>query len=358
VTARGRGILVGLLAAAALHGAAASAAAGTAAVPAPFRGSALWTATISPQQSGASLAAAARAVGAGALYVKAADGTQAQAGFSAPLLAEIRSAGETACAWTFAYGRDPLGEAAAAIAAVRAGAQCLVVDAEAPYDGLYGAAQQFVRALRAALGARFPIGLAGEAEVAVHPRFPYSVFLGPGGFSVDQPQIYWRDFGVAVAAAYAATIPVNSIYGRPIVPVGQLFGAPLASEVATFRALARAYGLPGESFFDLDSALAEQLAGLTERAAPLPSRAAQAPTLRAGADGDEVVWAQELLNADRARLPVGGFFGAQTERAVAGFQRRHRLPVTGTIGTATWRALLRLRAREPSWAAAPPDSAR
>ena len=81
-------------------------------------------------------------------------------------------------------------------------------------------------------------------------------------------------------------------------------------------------------------------------------------TIRPAADGDEVDWAQELLNAAGARLPVGGFYGAQTDRAVAAFQRHHRIAATGVLGPATWKALLRLRAREPSWASGPPESAR
>jgi len=87
-------------------------------------------------------------------------------------------------------------------------------------------------------------------------------------------------------------------------------------------------------------------------------RAIVAPTLHPGADGDEVVWAQELLNAGGARLPVGGFYGAQTARALARFQRSRRLPASGILGAATWRALERLHPRELSWAGGPPDSAR
>jgi hypothetical protein len=275
--------------------------------------------------------------------------------FSSALVSEMRDAGATACAWTFASGANPASEAAAAIAAVHEGAQCLVVDAENQYDGRYGAAQSFLRALRIGVGSTFPIGLASEAEVLQHPRFPYSVFLGPGGFNVVLPQIYWLDFGVSVEAACASAIGVNSIYGRPILPVGQLYSSPTPTELALFRALVRAYGAAA-SFFDLDIAQPAQLVAL---GAPMPALARKAgimPTLHAGADGDEIVWAQELLNGAGAHLPVGGFFGAETARAVAAFQRRHRLQVSGILGPVTWKALLRRRPREPSWASGSPDS--
>jgi Putative peptidoglycan binding domain len=323
----------------------------------PFTGTALWVAQAAAQSTPAALAGMAGEGSVHTLFVKAGDGSTAEPQFSASFVSTLRAAGVTVCAWTFAYGLNPAAEATVAVAAVHDGAQCLIVDAEGQYDGRYGAAQVFVKALRSQLGARFPIGLAGQAEVLQHPTFPYSVFLGPGGFDFDLPQMYWLELGTSVDATYVATIGVNSIYARPILPVGQIFGAATAAEVTRFRALAGAYGARGQSFFDLDSAEPSLLASLAAPAPRLPHRAILAPTIRAGADGDEVLWAQELLNAGGAHLPVGGFYGAQTSRAVAKFQALHRLPSNGVLGPATWRALSRLHAHEPSWAKRAPDSA-
>jgi hypothetical protein len=325
--------------------------------PSPFAGTALWITQVPVTASPEQLAVEARVAGAGTLFVKAGDGSTPELQFSPALLAGLRAAGERVCAWTFAYGEAPTAEAAVAVAAVRAGAECLVVDAEGQYEGRYGPAQVYMRALRSALGARFPIGLASQAEVLEHQCFPYSVFLGPGGASFDLPQMYWLQLGLSVEAAYAAALPVNAIYGRPLEPVGQLFGAPSASELGAFRALAGAYGLAGTSFFDLDSAQPGELAALAAQPARLAHLTVALATVHAGADGDEIVWAQELLNAAGARLPVGGFYGAQTARAIGHFQARHRLRANGVLGPATWRALLRLSPREPSWAKAPPLSA-
>jgi hypothetical protein len=324
----------------------------------PLTGTALWTGEIPTGTTPAQLAAETAQAGVHTLFVKGADGVTAEPQLTPTLVNELRANGVGVCAWTFAYGINPTAEAAAAIAAVREGAQCLIVDAEEQYDSLYGAAQLFVRTLRAQLGSQFPIGLAGQAEVLQHPTFPYSVFLGPGGFNFDLPQVYWLDFALSVQAAYATTIAENSIYGRPILPVGQLYGNVAPVEIEQFRALAGAYRSPGMSFFDLASAQPDELAALAAPAPKLAARATVPVTVRAGADGDEVVWAQELLNAAGARLPVGGFLGAQTARAIARFQTRHRLPATGALGPATWKALLRFKAREPSWTSGPPDSAR
>jgi hypothetical protein len=326
--------------------------------PAVFRGEALWVREITAGGSGRELVARAAAAGARTLYVKAGDGVRAEPQFTAALVSEMRAAGASVCAWTFAYGSEPAAEAAVAASAVSDGAQCLVVDAEGEYDGLYRPAQLFVGDLRSLVGAGFPIGLASQAEVAQHPTFPYSAFLGPGGFNVVMPQIYWLDFGDSVERAYAATMGANSIYGRPILPVGQLYNSPQPIELQHFRALARAYASPGMSFFDLDVAQPQELATLASPLPAPPRRPLAAPTIHPGADGDEIIQAQELLNAAGAHLPVGGFYGAETAHAVASFQARHHLQPTGLLAAATWKALLRFTPREPSWADGPPASAR
>jgi hypothetical protein len=329
-------------------------------VPAVFTGTALWVREVSSTENGLGLAQVAAGAGVRTLYVKAADGASPEPQFSTALVSEIRSTGTTVCAWTFMYGSDPTAEAAVAASAAGDGAQCLVIDAEGTADvpNLYDAAQVFVRTLRAQVGAKFPIGLASQAEITEHPTFPYSVFLGPGAFNVVLPLIYWLDFGQSVKEAYAETMAANAIYGRPILPVGQLYGTPPPPELERFRSLAAAYGTAGLSFFDLDAAQPQQLAALNTPLPKLPRRALTAPTVRPGADGDQIVQAQELLNAAGAHLPVGGYYGAQTAHATASFQARHHLTPNGILNPATWKALLHFTPREPSWANAPPNSAR
>ena len=298
------------------------------------------------------------AEGVHSLYIKAGDGSTPDPQFTPAVVTALKAAGVSVCAWTFVYGVHPAGEAAVALAAVHDGAQCLVVDAEGQYDGRYGAAQRFVHAVRAGVGAGFPLGLAGQAEVGQHPTFPYSVFLGPGGFGFDLPQMYWRDLGVSVDAAYRATVAANRDL-RPPDPAGRT--AVRIPEPGRDRALPLARrGIrehrpqllqPGRRRTWRPGRPARSVA--TDRRA----QARPGPTLRPGADGDQVVWAQELLNAGGARLPVGGFFGAQTTRALVSFQARSGLRPDGVLDPATWRRLMRLRAREPSWANAPPQSA-
>jgi hypothetical protein len=335
--------------------------AGTAAaasVPTVFRGGSVWIDALAPGATPATVAASVRAAGAGTVYIKAGDGSTADPQFTAALVSGLHALGVSVCGWTVIYGVDPTGEAAVAAASRGLGADCVVYDAEGPYDKLYGAAQEFLGALRASVGPSYPLGLATQPYVQEHPTFPYSVFLGPGGSNVVLPLMYWNELHASVDAVFAQTYAWNAIYGRPIVPVGQLFDTPTPAAIARFRQLAAAHGSAGPSFFDLDGADADGLGALVAPLRPARQAVAQPATVAPGADGDEVVWAQELLNAAGAHLPVGGYLGAQTAAAVGSFQRAHGLTPTGTLDSRTWVLLLRERPHEPSWLAAPPQSAR
>ena len=183
-------LLVAVLAPAAGVDPAASFAAGTADAS-PFAGTALWITQLPPLATPAQLASEAAQAHAPTVFVKAAEGSTPELQFSSALVSGLRSAGVSVCAWTFVSGEDALAEAAAAALAVHDGGQCLVIDAESAYEGRYAAAQAFVRALRSQLGSGLPIALAGEAEVLEHPRFPYSVFLGPGAAGATRREPSW-----------------------------------------------------------------------------------------------------------------------------------------------------------------------
>ena len=155
------------------------------------------------------------------------------------------------CAWQYVYGTNPVGEAELGAQGGRPnGADCLVIDAESQYEGLYGAAQTYIDTLRAKIGPAYPLGLASFPYVNYHPSFPYSVFLGPNGAQFNAPQMYWHDIGTSVAQVYVNTYEQNLIYGRPILPLGQTYGGVSASEIVAFRSLASAYGAAGDSFWD------------------------------------------------------------------------------------------------------------
>src|SRR5207245_9019790 len=108
-------------------------------------------------------------------------------------------------AWQVGSGNCPPAEAALGVRAAQTGADCLVIDAESQYEGKYGQAQTYVNGLRAAIGADYPLALAGFPYVDYHPAFPYSVFLGPNGAQYSLPQIYWKAIGTTVDQAFRQT---------------------------------------------------------------------------------------------------------------------------------------------------------
>ncbi|HEX3324733.1 MAG TPA: peptidoglycan-binding domain-containing protein [Solirubrobacterales bacterium] len=293
--------------------------------------------------------------GIGTLYIKSGDGGHYWSQFSSGLVEALHEAGLDVCAWQFVYGESPLAEAKIGAAAVRRGADCLVIDAEADYEGRYAAADRYVRALRARIGADFPLSLAGFPYVDYHPAFPYSVFLGPEGAGFDQPQMYWKAIGTSVRAVYEHTYLFNRLWGHPVYPVGQTYENPGSSQVLRFRRFAASYGGRAPSWWDWQEtssrtwgALGMTSVGPTLGYRPIVSQ----PLLKRGSRGDLVVWAQEhLVGAGQVQLPVTGIYGKQTYSAVRSFQTSCGLPVDGTIGTTTWLALLSVEPARPVWSA-------
>jgi hypothetical protein len=322
----------------------------------------MWIWQLSRSEGGnvPAIVARARSANVQTVFVKGADGTSLWDQFSPTLVASLKAAGLRVCAWQYTYGSDPAGEAATAAQAIGRGADCFVIDAEAEYEGHYAQAQQYIRALRARVGAAYPLALSSFPYVDYHAGFPYSVFLGPGAAQANLPQMYWKAIGTSVDQVYAHTWPLNRPYGAPIYPVGQTYQSPSASELTGFRALAGAYGAGGLSWWDWQET---DGTGWQALAAPLPpaSRPAAAdswPTLAQGANGDLVVWAQEHLNGAGYRVTVDGGFGPATRDALVRFQAASGLSQNGRLDAASWPALLRAPAEQATWASASTAGAR
>jgi hypothetical protein len=286
------------------------------------------------------------------VFMKSSDGNSFWTNqFSSSIVHELHAGGLNVCAWQFVYGDKPLAEANLGAEAVRHGADCLVIDAEAQYQGRYVAAQTYMQRLRSLIGPHYPVALAGFPYVDYHPSFPYSVFLGPGGAQYNTPQMYWKAIGTSVSAVYAHTYDWNEIYQRRIFPLGQLYDRPPTSEIERFRELSRAYGANGVSWWDWQSA------------SPAAWRAMAAPTgdlngftplnalasIGRGATGDVVVWAQEHLVTAGYSVKISGKFKQRTVSDVMAFQAKHGLTADGVVGPATWAALLRYRPAHVEW---------
>jgi Putative peptidoglycan binding domain len=318
----------------------------------------MWIWYVSQSSGGAlsGIVSTARAYGISTVMIKAGDGTGTWSQFSAGLVSTLHSNGMKVCAWQYVYGNNPIGEAQVGATAVRNGADCLLIDAEAEYEGKYVAAQQYVRKLRQLIGVNYPVGLAGFPYVDYHPAFPYSVFLGPGGAQNNTPQMYWADIGVSPDTVYSHTYDYNLPYGRPIEPLGETSANPPPSQIVRFRQLSRVYGAPGLSWWDWQEtssrdwhAVAQPIGNLSgyRVSATMP---ALSTSSRGGiSSGDLVVWAQEHLLSAGERISVDGSFGPQTRAAVLRFQSGHGLSSTGIVDSSTWRALLRYPPANVTW---------
>jgi hypothetical protein len=288
------------------------------------------------------IATKAASHGVRTVLIKAADGRDPWRQFSPLLVAQLKQRGLKVCAWQFVYGRYPKTEAERGAEAVRAGADCLVIDAEGNYEGRYAAAQAYLRRLRARVGPGYEVALASFPYVHYHPALPYSVFLGPGGAQENLPQMYWKTIGVSPDRIYQVTWSYNGVYRRPIYPLGQTYGRPSSSHVIRFRRLATAYGARGVSWWVWQYSGSRQWNAVGAPFDPigLPLRRDTLPLLRRGNRSDLVVWAQQHLLKLRLLSVVNGRFGSGTERAVATFQAANGLPVTGQIDALTWQRLL------------------
>jgi hypothetical protein len=323
----------------------------------PFARQGMWIWYVDQSQGGslAAIVETAKAHGIGTVYVKAGDGTTRWDQFDGALVEELHRGGVKVCAWQFVYGNKPEAEARIGAAAVEAGADCLVIDAEAQYEGKYAAADLYLTHLRASIGPGFPLSLAGFPYVDYHPAFPYSVFLGPGGATVNQPQMYWKAIGTSVRTVFEHTYLYNRLWGRPIFPIGQTYERVGAGPLRLFRRFSASYG-SAPSWWDWQETTPREWEALGAQSAArkLPGFAPEVeyPLLKLGERGDLVVWAQERLVTAGEEIEVNGIFERTTRRAVRAFQEAHGLePADGQLGEETWAQLIDYTPAKVEWAA-------
>jgi hypothetical protein len=319
----------------------------------PLNGRAMWIWELPNSDGGnlTSLIADAHRFGLSTLIVKSSDGGDMWSQFSPQLVSALHAQGIKVCAWQYVYGNAPVTEAYKGAAAVHDGADCLIIDAESEYEGKYVSAQVYIQRLRSLVGYSYPLVLAGFPYVDYHPAFPYSVFLGPGGAQYNAPQMYWRDIGTTTDDVFGHTYAYNLVYGRPIYPLGQLYGHPPAHQVVRFRQLARAYGAAGVSWWDWQEASASMWTAVSRPAGTLPGYVPYKTLadVNPNSSGDLVVWVQEHLVSAGYPIQVSGDYGYHTLLDVQAFQTSHGLSPDGVIGPETWAALLRYRIARVKW---------
>lgn len=325
-----------------------------------FDGQGMWIWYVSQSSGGnvAAIVAQAHAAAVSTIFVKSSDGSSNYwSQFSPELVAQLHTAGLHVCAWQYVYGSNPAGEASLGAKAAATGADCLVIDAEAEYEGRYGSAQTYIADLRAKIGPAYPLGLASFPYVYYHTSFPYSVFLGPNGAQFNAPQMYWKDIGTSVDTVYANTYIANRLYGRAIYPLGQTYNHPSSAELVRFREEAVDYGAAGISWWDWQETPAS---GWSALAAPLSPLSSVTPNpgyteLAQGSHGDPVLWMQEHLAAAIPGQATSGIFDASTTTNLEQFQTAHGIAPSGKTEAATWQALLALAPVAVNWTGGGPS---
>jgi hypothetical protein len=310
----------------------------------------IWYLSRSSHGNLGAIARRAHAYGIETVLIKSGDGTRYWGQFSPSVVAGLHARGLNVCAWQFIYGRKPGREARVGAAAVANGADCLVLDVEGQYEGRYPQASTYMSTLRSRIGPDYPLALASFPYVDYHPALPFSVFLGPGGAQYDVPQLYWKDIGTTVDAAYIHTWVWNRIYQRPILPLGQVYNNPKPNQIRRFRALALSHGYDGVSWWSWQSAGQRQWKAVSAPVAPATGTPYPSyPFLRLGSKGDFVAWAQQLLAGGGYTVPINGYYQYPTQTAVYAFQADHGLPQTGNLDVPTWSVLIQNKPLPVTW---------
>jgi hypothetical protein len=169
--------------------------------------------------------------------------------------------------------------------------------------------------------------------------------------------MYWKDIGTSVREAFAHTYLYNRLWGRPIFPIGQTYGAPGLRPLRLFRRYSASYGTV-PSWWDWQETNTRQWGALGARVGrrKIPNLVPEDeyPLLRIGAKGDLVVWAQERLITAGQDVEVDGIFEGRTRRAVRAFQEEHGLKGDGQLGSDTWAQLVNYTPFRVEWAATTP----
>lgn len=224
-----------------------------------------------------------KTLGLTGFLIKAHDGAAIWPQF-ASVCAMLQKEGFAVLAWGYGYGEDPEAEANAAHAAIQAGAQAYVIDAEDGYEGKPEAAVTFGTALRSK-NPSTALGYAPFAFPSEHPTFPYQQFSA--FCQICLPQLYWADFSLSVTVALARSYQELAPFGLPIVPVGQAFGTASSEQIRLFGKLAKERNASAICFWDAQSANSRQLRAISSIQAypsPVPMSNSTSSTLSASDD--------------------------------------------------------------------------
>lgn len=230
----------------------------------------LWVWEVSASGDIQTVITQAKESGSVGLVVKAFDGIEVWPQFAAAQDA-VKAAGLRLAAWGYVYPQNVAQTAQAAKAAVTAGAEFVILDAEVEFETPAGPinAQELGGYLRDALPDT-TIGYTTFALPAFHALFPFVEFSRFCDFVA--PQCYWADAGMNPETMLDQSIQQLQGYGKRIFPVGQAYPPATAADIAEFGAACAKRWIEGVSFWDAQSSSPELRAAISgmEIYAPKP----------------------------------------------------------------------------------------
>ena len=315
-------------------------------------GKGMWIYVPERAEGGNADAIVARATATGLTHLYVRTGTLKEgfmgAGFLDALLPRAHAAGLRVYAWDFPYLHDAGSDVNRALAAINHRTpdghrvDGYVADIELRSMGVNVTpltATTFGSQLRKAVGPNYPLIACVPRPSPALVTYPFAEVVAH--FDAIAPMVYW--LGRDPAADITNAIRDLSVYGKPIIPVGQAYdgaaeggpaGVPPRDQLLRFMEAADAAGAIGVSWWSWQHA--DQQAWDAVRDAPqftLP--VAEPGALQPG----QIRGYQWLLHT--LGFPVGATatWDEPTVKAVRAYQTAARLPVTGIIDAAT-RAVL------------------
>lgn len=219
------------------------------------------------------IAERAEAMGATAVFLKAADGAtiynQRQVGvvwkddLVEPLITALDRRGIETWGWQYVYGAQPAQEAQRAVERMTthrfAG---WVIDAEAEMKGKDSAARLYMDLLRKSLPDAL-IGLTSYRYPTLHINLPWRTLMQ--GCDFQMPQVYWQGASNPVEQLRRTVQEYRDLEKRlgltaaPIVPIGAAYREhgwqPTPNQMVDFVAAVRDLGLPGYSIWEWGCAI-------------------------------------------------------------------------------------------------------
>lgn len=230
-----------------------------------LQGKGFFTSHLSECEGGdpASILAAALDAGLSHVIVKIADGEKALGidgsgiDLTATAVQALRLAGIAVWGWQTIHGKNPMAEAAIAIARMQTlGLDGYVVNPEEQYQhaGMANSAHQFMAEVRSAL--TIPIALSSHRFPDYHPDMSWSTFLE--FCDLHMPQVTWESAHNAGAQMRESKRQCDALpNARPYISTGGVYPSsgwsPTTEDINDFLNTARAIGLPAVNFFDWDT---------------------------------------------------------------------------------------------------------